>query len=244
LLFDRKVTRVITPGTLIDEKFMDPWENNYLLSVHVEPSPSESEMEHDGEATKEDTPKSEPSKVGLAWIDLSSGDFFTQVTDFAALPSVVARIGPREIILDNSLRDSKDPHFLAMVKEDRHIVSYHSAPKRVTSPADWNHMLDEGASGFNEAAFSPEELAAGSFLMHYVSTQLQGKTARLQAPVSQHADEYMAIDRNTLRALEIRTTLRDGKHEGSLLHAVRRTVTKSGARLLNQRLSKFPQSNS
>lgn len=104
-------------------------------------------------------------------------------------------------------------------------------------------MLDEGASDFNEAAFSPEELAAGSFLLHYVSTQLQGKTARLQAPVSQHADEHMAIDRNTLRALEIRTTLRDGRHEGSLLHAVRRTVTKSGARLLSQRLSQSPQSH-
>ena len=59
-------------------------------------------------------------------------------------------------------------------------------------------------------------------------------------PPQENADYQLTIDKNTLRALELRATLREGKLEGSLLHSVRKTVTKSGTRLLTQRLSKDP----
>src|SRR6201996_2628391 len=75
LLFDRRVSRIITPGTLIDEKFMDPFDNNYLLSIQCDVNKIR-ELEFDKKKSN-----SVVSDVGVAWLDLSSGDFFTQKTN-------------------------------------------------------------------------------------------------------------------------------------------------------------------
>ncbi|KAF2452693.1 putative DNA mismatch repair protein Msh1 [Lineolata rhizophorae] len=236
LMFDRKITRVITPGTLIDEKFMDPWENNFLLSIYVEPL--ERQRTTDGKPSPSgSSERIAKPKVGLAWLDLSSGDFFTQETDMTSLPSTIARIGPREIVLDDALKDGQHDTIISMLREDRHVITYHPAALGQDSVADWSSMLEDVSVTVDTSSFSPAEVSAGSFLLHYVKTQLQGVQAKLRAPVRRQANEYMSIDKNSLRALEIKTTLRDGWLEGSLLHAVRKTVTKSGARLLSQRLT-------
>ncbi len=60
---------------------------------------------------------------------------------------------------------------------------------------------------------------------------------KLQPPLRYASMEVMGIDKNSLRSLEIRQTMRDGAFRGSLLHAIRRTVTTSGARLLSEWLS-------
>ena len=84
--------------------------------------------------------------------------------------------------------------------------------------------------------FTPQELSAGSLLLDYVKGKLISLDISLQCPVRRTEAEYMSIDRHTLKGLEIRATLREDAFQGSLLHSIRRTVTKSGARLLNQRL--------
>ncbi|KAK5001893.1 MutS protein 1, partial [Cryomyces antarcticus] len=134
--FDRKVTRVVTPGTLIDEKFMDPYENNYLLSIHTTSSTSQIDAQavdpiEQPSASVQNTPP--PKSVGLAWLDLSSGDFFTQCTDLASLSSIIARIGPREIILDRMMEDDRDLDLLTLLKADNHIIAYHQSAESVTS---------------------------------------------------------------------------------------------------------------
>jgi len=230
-LFDRKVTRVITPGTLIDEKFMDPWENNFLLSITAGPDSLEQLR----------TPRAEtstsPPRVGLSWVDVSSGDFFTQESDVLGLASVIARVGPREIVIDSRLRDIQHSALLAILKQDHHVVTYHGIPGSGDSLSDWQSTVAEDDTILDPQRFKPLELAAGNLLLHYVKSNLQGNKPALQAPVHRDADECMLIDRSTLKALEIRSTLRDGSFQGSLLHAVRKTVTKSGSRLLSQRLS-------
>ncbi|KAF1813993.1 DNA mismatch repair protein Msh1 [Eremomyces bilateralis CBS 781.70] len=223
LLFDRKVTRIITPGTLIDEKFMDPWENNFLMCIQPHGSL--------------ETPSTGLADVGIAWLDLSSGDFFTQKATFDTLSSIVARIGPREILLDSSLRDAQHPQLAVSLNEGQHVVSYHDTPKETPPLSRWPSMVDEPTKDWNAAKFSDAELSAGYFLVSYVEQQLFGAAPKLQPPMQRQAKEAMLIDKNTLRALEIQKTLKDGAYEGSLLQSVRRTVTKSGARLLRQRLS-------
>lgn len=240
LLFDRKVTRVITPGTLIDEHFMDPWENNYLLSIFVAPPSTSSKRKR--KATLDDDTSPSPSsdqRIGLAWLDLSSGDFFTQTADISSLSSAVARIGPREVVVDSSLEKSDDAGILNTLKKDGYIVAFQPSPAKAMTVEDWTPMLEETVPDFNPSSFHPNEVNAGGALLQYVKTQLQGSTASLQAPVSQQVEDYMNIDKNTLKALELRSTLRDGKFEGSLLHTLKRTVTKSGTRLLTQRLRKY-----
>jgi DNA mismatch repair ATPase MutS len=240
--YTRKVSRIVTPGTLIDEHFMDPWENNYLLSIHVNP-----EVLDEGKAVKESPGSSSVSsvlnlprtEVGLAWIDLSSGDFLTQSTDIASLPSAVARIKPREIVLDSIFQEAEHSRIVSILQDDGHIITFQEPSAQPMTVKDWVPMLEDVVEDFDTANFTPSEVAAGGSLLHYVKHQLLGSRTRLQAPVRHQAEEFMSIDKNSLRALEIRTTIRDSVYEGSLLHSLKRTVTKSGTRLLTQRLCKY-----
>lgn len=237
--YTRRVSRIVTPGTLIDEHFMDPWENNYLLSIHVDPKALQKEK-----AVKVSPGSSDVSsvlnlprtEVGLAWIDLSSGDFMTQSTDIASLPTAVARIKPREIVLDSIFEQEEHSRIVSILQEDGHIITFQEPSKQPLMVKDWIPMLEDVVDDFDTANFNPSEVAAGGSLLHYVKHQLLGSRTRLQTPVRHQAGEHMSIDKNSLRALEIRSTIRDGTYEGSLLHSLKKTVTKSGTRLLTQRL--------
>ena len=222
LMHDRRVARIITPGTLIDENFMDPFTNNYVLAIHV----------HD--------PGQEPNHnlslpLGLAWMDLSTGQFFTQSTNLADLPSYLARIGPREIVLDEDLQASKDHGIFNVLAEDRHLITYASSAE-IQAVSDWSPMLESPVPPRLGNTFTAEEIAAGSSLLQYIKARLQGSKMKLQPPTRQL--DMMGLDKNTMRALEIKKTMRDDLFSGSLLHIIRRTVTKGGARLLDNWLSK------
>lgn len=230
-MYDRKVTRVITAGTLIDENFMDPFENNYLLGVHVEGALSGSLAE--GQSSDE---SKRSIKIGLSWLDLSSGSFFTQAGDLASLPSLIARIGPREVVFDASIEDAAQAQLQALLGEGGHSVHYHTSAQTAEAIEDWADLLEEPVPEDAQSAFSRPEIVAGGLILDYVREKLLDTRIRLQQPVRCSSDEYMTIDKQSLRGLEIRSTLKDGLQKGSLLHTIRRTVTKSGARLLSQRL--------
>ncbi len=239
LQYTRRVSRIITPGTLIDEGFMDPWENNYLLSIHVDPKPLEKEKavtKSPGSSSVSSVLNLPRTEVGLAWIDLSSGDFLTQSTDIASLPTAVARIKPREIVLDSIFAEAEHSRIVSILQDDGHIITFQEPSKEPLTVKDWIPMLEDVVVDFDLANFSPSEVTAGGSLLHYVKHKLLGSRTRLQAPVRHQAEDHMSIDKNSLRALEIRSTMRDGTHEGSLLHSLKNTVTKSGTRLLSQRL--------
>ncbi|KAI0583359.1 DNA mismatch repair protein mutS [Pyrenophora tritici-repentis] len=236
----RKVSRIVTPGTLIDEHFMDPWENNYLLSVHVDPkalSEEKAVKESPGSPSVSSILNLPRTEVGLAWIDLSSGDFLTQSTDIASLPSAIARIKPREILLDSVFQEHDHSRIVSIMQEDGHTVTFQKPSEQPLTVTDWIPMLEDVVEDFDMANFTSSEVAAGGSLLHYVKHQLLGSRTRLQAPVRHQAEEHMSIDKSSLRALEIRSTIREGTLEGSLLHSLNRTVTKSGTRLLTQRLA-------
>ncbi|CAA9957476.1 DNA mismatch repair protein mutS [Pyrenophora teres f. maculata] len=238
--YTRKVSRIVTPGTLIDEHFMDPWENNYLLSVHVDPTALSEEKavkESPGSSSVSSVLNLPRTEVGLAWIDLSSGDFLTQSTDIASLPSAIARIKPREILLDSIFQEHDYSRIVSIMQEDGHTVTFQKPSEQPLTIKDWIPMLEDVVQDFDMANFTSSEVAAGGSLLHYVKHQLLGSRTRLRAPVRHQADEHMSIDKNSLRALEIRSTIREGTFEGSLLHSLNRTVTKSGTRLLTQRLA-------
>lgn len=99
LMHDRRVARIITPGTLIDENFMDPYANNYVMAIHVDDSGQQRELgeELDQGQPRDPTlpgysasaPPSNGPFLGLAWLDLSTGHFFTQLTDIPSLSSIL-----------------------------------------------------------------------------------------------------------------------------------------------------------
>ena len=259
LMHDRRVARIVTPGTLIDENFMDPYANNYVMAIHVDDSSRELDPRdrEEGQRPVDQAPRNRVSpgaadvpiapsnhpSLGLAWLDLSTGHFCTQSTDLPSLPSILSRVGPREVVLDEALQLRKDEFLLSTLAEDRYLVSYASVGERSLELEDWTPMLESEIPPDARQAFTCNEVTAGSLLLSYVKGRLQGENMKLQPPLRHENMHIMNIDKNTVRALEIKQTIRDGHFRGSLLHAIRRTVTKSGARLLNEWLSawtKFP----
>ncbi|KAL4784685.1 muts domain V-domain-containing protein [Aspergillus varians] len=237
LLFDRKVARVITPGTLIDEKFMDPSENNFLMAIYLDSSSLGNIPSHDDESSHQHILASASQNVGLAWLDLSTGDFFTQLTTAQMLPSAIARIGAREILVDQGLQDLVGQELQLLIGHEQRLMTFFQYPDEILPVTDWASMLEAPLPPKSTDSFTQEEVAAGYSLLQYIQAQLQGLNLKLQPPRRRHLDESMNIDRNSLRGLEIIETARDGFGKGSLLHAVRRTSTKSGARLLRDRLT-------
>ncbi|EXK41834.1 hypothetical protein FOXG_01997 [Fusarium oxysporum f. sp. lycopersici 4287] len=271
LMHDRRVARIITPGTLIDENFMDPYANNYVMAIHIDPGTKATNTVTDVKAVIGRVAGSEgglggqgpesahpaPSAVGvgrgagqsqgfrdavplgLAWLDLSTGYFCTQEANLASLPTILSRLCPRELLLDQALQSCPDNGLSDLLAEDRHIISYAPRPhdSSLFHPENWTPMLECALAEHEASAFSPAEVHAAGFLLGYVKDRLQGMSMKLQPPLRNKDMQVMAVDKNSMRALEIKQTIRDGVFRGSLLHAIRRTVTKSGARLLNEWLS-------
>lgn len=224
LLHDRKVARIITPGTLIDENFIDPYANNYVMAIHVPNQMASDPASHDS------------IPLGLAWLDLSTGNFFTQQTELASLGSVLSRIAPREIVLHQDLQSQTEHDLFSILAEDRHLITYTPAGQ-FSHISDWSSMLESDIPPSALESFTPHEISAGHLVLNYVKDRLQGMSMKLQPPLRHENMQIMMIDKNSLRALEVKQTSRDGFFRGSLLHAIRRTVTKSGSRLLNEWLS-------
>ncbi|KIW86893.1 uncharacterized protein Z519_12515 [Cladophialophora bantiana CBS 173.52] len=233
LKHDRRVTRVITPGTLIDEKFLDPYEYNFLLSVAPEPVV----IDHIGGSTCTASEHEPEQKIGLAWLDLSTGDFCTQTADRNSLSSALTRIDPREIILPCKVSEDIRDEVQKIVGHDHRLLTSHEPESYFVSMAEWNEMLESPVAENADEVFSTAEKLAGHRLLDYVCHRLPGLQLRLQPPRQRELQSTLSIDRNSLRGLEILETARDGLGKGSLFHAVKRTSTKSGARLLRDRLT-------
>ena len=239
LLFDRRVTRTITPGTLIDEKFMDPYENNFLLAIHLLDKDGSKEN-IDGETVPVEFKQGSIASahaadaVGLAWLDLSTGDFFTQSTKLGPLASAVARIGAKEVVVDEDSEGSHKEKLLGALRSQRQSLTYHAAKLSDASTLNWTPMLEREVDPTTQAALTNEEVTAGSLLLSYVRNRLQNSNIKLQSPVRRQMQETMGIDQNSMRALEVLGTSKEGlgAGKGSLLHTIRKTVTKSGSRLL------------
>lgn len=218
--FERRVVRIITPGTLIDERFMDPYENNFLLAVYTP----------DAHGIQEGLGLED---VGLAWLDLSTGDFYMQSTETSSLPGDVARIAPREILLNEDLRSDRSHTLFSTIEEEKHFITYEPfTDLGLTSiPASWENLLESPIPARVAKEFSLLEIRAAEVLLRSVKGKLLGTNMRIQPPIRKSKQDIVLIDANTSRALEIKRSMREGNIKGSLLSSIRRTVTKSGARL-------------
>lgn len=230
--FERRVARIVTPGTLIDEKFLDPDKNNFLLAIHFDETPQRAEVSD----TQPGLPILVQEKIGLAWLDLTTGEFFTQSTSRTQLPSSLARIGAREVIIDEDLAVPPRKEIELLISSDHRLLTAHTTTSDFVAMSEWNGILESPVTKEVESFFTREEKHAGHRLLDYVRNRLQGQDLTLKSPMRKEIKEALNIDRNSLRGLEVLETARDGLGKGSLLHAVRRTTTKSGARLLRDRL--------
>ena len=208
--FERRVTRVVSPGTLIDERFLDPFHNNFILAV---------------------SPPFNASSYGLAWLDVSTADFGTAVHyDAKALRDAIVRIKPREVVLVSDAFDRSHPVYEAT---DRVKAALACIPAPETSQIK-TELIDATKAHMYEA-----ENNAIQVLTSYLQTRLLDHMSDMsvnQSPLRASTDCTMRLDASTLSALEIRET-QDQSTRGSLSSIVRRTVTQGGARLCVQWLT-------
>ena len=240
LKFDRRVTRIVTPGTLIDEKFMDPFANNFLLAILPGKHESVENIMHiEGKEAGVAQPTDFPP-VGLAWLDLSTGEFNTQSIDMRDLSAAIVRIGATEIVLSQQVDQNVQDDITAAIGDKKQRVTWVEEAPKITSISEWSDVLERPVPPEEQAMFTNEELMACTTLIKYVKEILLDSGVKLQPPTKRLGVETMEIDRQTLRGLEVLSTLRDGVAGGmgSLLRSIRKTATSSGSRLLRSRLCK------
>lgn len=221
-LMHRKVSRIVSPGTLVDETFMNYSQNNYLVALYIPPNASR-------------LPDPDLA-VGILWVDISVGEFYVQQTTLGDLAADLMRISPSEIILlkEWQLENESDLSWLSEMADLRkYFVRYHK-----TSYKD--HKLQFRSDGQTTRKgleeFSVREEAAMNMVLSYINVNLPDRSLQLDVPTQYYSDRYLHMDSRTREALELTGRAASGTVSvvGSLLNTIKRTVTPSGTRLLTQ----------
>jgi DNA mismatch repair protein MutS len=165
--------------------------------------------------------------VGLAAIDLSTGEFVLETLTAAALDEALARLGPAEVVSPSG-PDGYDPGGGLLVT---HREPWEFDPDLAAEELPRRFGLSSVDGLGLEASDAPAVGAAGA-LLRYLGELQPGGLPHLTRPVVRRSDQYLWIDEMTRRNLELVEALRPGTRGATLLEAIDRTLTPMGARLL------------
>ena len=213
----RDVVRLVTPGTITEERLLEPGRARLLVAVQrIRTS--------EGRWT-----------YGLAALDLSTGAFALTEADEAGLAAEIARLEPSEVVASQAVAD--EPLFSRLIAEIRAPLTPLAREAGDGSAAERRVCEFYGVDtldGFG--AFTRAEIAAAALALAYVKrTQMEARPA-LSPPTRRTRGTSLEIDPATRANLELTRTL-SGAREGSLLATIDLTVTPAGARLLAERLA-------
>ncbi len=214
-LVDREVVRVITPGTVVDSELLEDKNNNYLAAVVGE---------EDG--------------YGFALVDVSTGEFATTQLDGSTKVNKIidelSRINPAELLVDETVKESEEimsfinNYINPILTEIGSNFDYQGAYSLLT---DHFGVVNLEGYGCEESPLAAE--AAGAVLNFLVETQKRSLD-HINELSTYSTTDYMVLDVNTRRNLELVETIRDKETEGSLLWVLDQTVTAMGGRKLRK----------
>ena len=209
-LVDRKVVRVVTPGTVTDAALLEERRDNLLLAIATGKS-------------------STTNGYGLAWVDLSTGRFLlSEVADAEALAAELARLSPAETLVGE---DVVWPNFVTSLPGLRKRAPWHF--DGATAQRELARFFGtRDLSGYGCEAM-PIAVAAAGALLGYVEETQKSALPHLTGLAIENANETIALDAATRRNLEL-DTHPSGNREFTLLGVLDRTVTPMGARLLRR----------
>lgn len=245
----RRVGRVVTPGTLVDESWLNGSESRYLLALAIGKEAPNSIGEN-------------KLPISLAYTDASTGEFFSKDTELEEMEDELARVAPREVVLDSSLRDIWDDESRSrnqFTGLDRLIELLRVLGVHVSFADPSQAPVLEGLSPLPSSQHlgpttsTSLDTIAISLLRHHLQYALRDSMPGLpDRPDQQFASSQMQIDAATLAALEIRHAIRPGglaevpsygrestllSARGTLLSVLSQTVTAAGHRLLIRTLT-------
>jgi len=224
-IVDRGVIEVVTPGTTVEEDFLDQASNNYLVA-----------------ACRSADRQGSGGKLCLAYLELSTGEFRAfscpaegSAAQAQALRAELYRLSPREMLVQQSLLE--DGQLAQAIGEIEGLVvgkypdwSFDPASASVDIERRFGVASLKGF-GFEEGA---PEIAAAGVLLRYIDETARSASPQLSPPTPYRGDEFVAIDEGSRRNLEIVRNMSDSGRAFSLIAVLDHTKTAPGARLLKQ----------
>ncbi|HVS52100.1 MAG TPA: DNA mismatch repair protein MutS [Opitutaceae bacterium] len=222
-LVHRQLTRILSPGTTLAANHLDAARNHYLCALALD-------------------------QAGLhaAWLDLSTGEFkIATDAHIANLLPILTALDPAELLVIEGERErwAAAPHEQVEV----HALHAFASARLVTELSGYHFETGTGAKtvmdtlgvlnlqGFG-LAHAHAALGPAGALVYYATENLCAKPENLRGLQEYRSARTLLLDPATLRNLEIFSSVRGGR-EGSLLHAINRTGTAAGARLLEHWLA-------
>ncbi|MCG8024254.1 MAG: DNA mismatch repair protein MutS [Candidatus Thiodiazotropha endolucinida] len=205
---ERKVVRIVTPGTLTDEALLEERRENLLLAIN------------------------EGDDYGLAALDLASGRFtIQQLSGLEALSGELERLSPAEILLDE---DSTLPEALTLRNGVTRRPAWHYDPDSAERLLCKQFgTRDLGGFGCQD---QPLAVAAAGCLLQYVEETQFGALLHIRGMRVEHRDQSVIIDAATRRNLELVHSL-SNQPQHTLAGIMDRTVTAMGSRMLRRWIS-------
>ncbi len=210
-LVKRGITELVTPGVNLNDNTLRPRENNFLAGIHVS-----------------------KSSVGVAFLDLSTGEFLCAQGDKDYVDKLIANIAPKELLRMHGTRqfcEENISHKCSVFELEDWVYTSDAANERLVKHFGTASLKGFGVEGMHEAV-----VAAGS-LLYYLDLTQHTNISHITSLARIDGDRYVRLDKFTIRNLELLNPLAE---EGlSLLKVIDKTVTPMGGRKLRSWVS-FP----
>ncbi|MCL2245255.1 MAG: DNA mismatch repair protein MutS, partial [Treponema sp.] len=216
-IVDRDVVEIITPGTTVDDDFLDKGSSNYLGCL-----------------------TSVKDVLSFSYIDLSTGDFFTTV--FAKEGEILAqeleRLQLKELLIQESLLEENN--YIASCIYNRPSLVLNRLADWIFDPAQAKARLEKQFGFVNLKSFGLNEnsahIVSAGALLDYLDTTSKSRLVHIRTLNVYKDSEYLGLDEATQRNLELTCNQRDADVRFSLLEVMDETRCSMGRRLLKRRL--------
>jgi DNA mismatch repair protein MutS len=207
-LVAREVTRVVTPGTVVEPALLDEKRPNYLAAVVVE-----------------------EGRAGLAYADITTGEFATAQLDAGAVAQELARLQPRECLIPAETGEEQPTNGMHITPLPSYRFELGAARQTLLDHFEVATLDGFGCTG------KPLAIRAAGAVIHYLRETQKGALAQVVGLSTYTTERFMTLDAATRRNLELVETIRERKARGSLLGVLDLTLTPMGGRLLRARLA-------
>ncbi len=205
-LVKRGITELVTPGIALSDTVLSRGENNFLAAVHL------------GKAL-----------VGVAFLDISTGEFLATEGAPDYIDKLLANMAPKELLVERGNKGTVSEMFTQnylMFELDDWIYTLDAADERLRKQFGTSSMKGFGLDRMNNAI-----VAAGAIL-HYLDITSHTRTGHINSISRIEQERYVRLDRFTVRNLELIDAL--DSEGSSLLSILDRTVSPMGGRLLRR----------
>ncbi|MBR5695759.1 MAG: DNA mismatch repair protein MutS [Paludibacteraceae bacterium] len=205
-LVKRGITELVTPGVAVNDNILDHKENNFLAAVHFE-----------------------KKMAGVAFLDISTGEFLTAQGTCEYVDKLLNGIMPKEVLFERTKRaefeENFGSRFFTYELEDW-IFTYEAAHDRLLK-----HFETKNLKGFGVENLKLGIVASGAIL-HYLDMTQHTQISHITHLSRIEEDKYVWLDQFTIRNLELYGTMHEGGK--TLVNIIDRTITPMGARLLKR----------